>query len=83
MVSEMIVSERLQSVFREVFDDDLLEVRAETAKKDITGWDSMADIKVILGVEAEYDVKFMTSEVVRLRSVTDIIDALAKRGVIA
>lgn len=83
MVSKAMVSDRLQSVFREVFDEDELEVRPETGKKDIAGWDSMADIKLILGVEEEYHVKFTTSEVVHLQFASDIIDALSRRGIIA
>jgi acyl carrier protein len=83
MMDKAMVSERLQGVFREVFEDDALRVGQGTARNDIDGWDSMADIKLILGVEEEYHIKFTTSEITRLRSVDDLIDALARRGIAA
>lgn len=76
-----MISERLRSVFCEVFDDDGLEVGADTTKKDIPGWDSMADVKLLIGLEEEYRIKFTTHEVGRLRSVSDVVAALNRRGI--
>jgi len=77
-----VATDRLQSVFREVFDDDQLEIRASTTKTDIPDWDSMADVKLIIGLEDEFRIKFTTSEIGRLQSVGDVVAALSRRGII-
>lgn len=76
-----MVSERLQSVFREVFDDSRLEISEATRKEDIPGWDSLADVRLIIGIEEEYRIRFTTPEIGRLHSVGDVVTVLARRGI--
>lgn len=80
-MSTRMVSERLQSVFREVFDDDRLEISEATRKADIPGWDSLADVRLIIGIEEEYRITFSTPEIGHLHSVGDVVAALARRGI--
>jgi len=76
-----MVSDRIQSVFRETFRDDDLEITEATTKSDIAGWDSLADVKLIISLEEEFDIKFTTNEVGHLQGVGDVMAALARRGI--
>ncbi|MGD0506037.1 MAG: acyl carrier protein [Steroidobacteraceae bacterium] len=60
----------LQTVFRQVFDDDSLVVTEATSAADIDEWDSMAHINLIIAIEKQFDVKFSAAE----------IGALGRRG---
>jgi len=68
---------RLTSVFREVFDDDELELKPEMTADDVDGWDSLANIRLILSVQKAFDIKFSPVEMNRLKNVGDLI-ALTK-----
>lgn len=67
---------QLNIVFQDVFDDDSIEVENSTSAKDISGWDSMAHINLVLGVEQEFGIKFKTSEVAQLNNVGEFVELI-------
>jgi acyl carrier protein len=75
------LDQRLQNVFQEVFDDEDLEVTADTSAKTLANWDSFAQVKLVVGLEEEFDVKFTTDEVATLSSVGELKRALQTKGV--
>jgi acyl carrier protein len=75
------LDQRLQNVFQEVFDDEDLEVTGDTSSKTLANWDSFAQVKLIVGLEEEFDVKFTTDEVATLSSVSELKRALETKGV--
>ncbi len=64
---------KIQSIFRDVIDDDSLEITPDTTRADIPDWDSVAMVQIILAIESEFSVKFTTAEVANLKSVSDIL----------
>lgn len=59
--------ERVQVIFREVFDDPRLELRDEMTAADVDGWDSMAHINLIIALERNLKIKFATAEVSKMK----------------
>lgn len=51
-MSEQEIYERLNEVFRNVFDDDEIEVEAGTTADDIEDWDSLEHINLISAVNS-------------------------------
>ena len=75
------LDQRLQNLFQEVFDDDDLEITDETSAKTLANWDSFAQVKLVVGLEEEFDVKFTTEEVATLSNVGDLKRALRAKGI--
>jgi acyl carrier protein len=75
------LDQRLQNVFQEVFDDEDLEVTADTSVKTLPNWDSFAQVKLVVGLEEEFDVKFTTDEVATLSSAGELKRAIQAKGV--
>jgi acyl carrier protein len=73
--------QRLQNVFQEVFDDEDLEVTDSLSSKTLEAWDSFAQVKLIVGLEEEFDIKFTTDEVAKLSSAGELRKALRTKGV--
>jgi acyl carrier protein len=71
---------RLNHLFRDVFDDDNISVTGDTTAADIDGWDSLAHITLILGVEREFRIKMSAAEVGSLKNVGQMIDLIVARG---
>ncbi|MEM6838128.1 MAG: acyl carrier protein [Cyanobacteria bacterium P01_C01_bin.120] len=70
------IYEQLNTIFQDVFDDDDIAVEDSTSAKDVSGWDSMAHITLVLGVEQEFGIKFKTSEVAQLGNVGEFVDLI-------
>ena len=71
--------ERLQKVFRKVFEDERLLVSEATSAKDIRMWDSLTHLELIAAVEAEFNVKFSFSEVMQFSNVGDMMRTIEKK----
>ncbi|MBR5406925.1 MAG: acyl carrier protein [Lachnospiraceae bacterium] len=69
----MSTQERLQEVFRDVFDDEEIIIGNETTADDIEGWDSLSHVALIVAVQDEFDIKFSIVETSALKNVGDFI----------
>jgi acyl carrier protein len=59
--------DRVQEVFREVFEDPTLVLDDSTTADDIVGWDSLVHINLVIAIEKRLGVKFATAEISRLK----------------
>jgi acyl carrier protein len=69
----------LQNVFREVFDDPGLVLRPETGRDDIEGWDSVAQVKLVLAVEEEFGFQFDENEVSSIGTAGGFLNCIESR----
>ena len=74
------VKPRLTRVFREVFDDETIELADATTADDIDEWDSLSHITLVLAVEREFGVKLKAAEVGSLADVGAMIRLLMDRA---
>lgn len=67
------MQERLQNVFRKVFENESLMISTITSAKDIRMWDSMTHLQLIAAVEEEFKIKFTFNEVMEFETVGDMM----------
>ncbi|MBP3391379.1 MAG: acyl carrier protein [Clostridia bacterium] len=79
MLTEKDVYERLNEVFRDVFDDDGICVGAETTAADIEDWDSLEHIRLIAAVEQEFSIRFKMGEVASMKNVGEMATIILSR----
>ena len=70
---------KLQDIFHDLFDDDGIVLTPETSAKDVPGWDSLKNIKLIVRIEKAFKVKFGTGEVVAAKNVGELIGLIDKK----
>lgn len=70
------VFEKLNEVFRDVFDDENITVNDRTTADDIDGWDSLEHINLIVAVEQCFGVKFTMGEVTGMKNVGEMADII-------
>ncbi|MBM3774797.1 MAG: acyl carrier protein [Acidobacteria bacterium] len=61
------IRDRLQQVFRQVFDDEQLVLAGGMSAKDIEDWDSLQHINLIIAVEKQFGIRFATAEISQLK----------------
>ncbi len=69
------VKEKVQNIFKEVFDEDLM-VEEDTTADDVEDWDSFEHINLVVAMEKEFGVKFPMKKVVVLNNVGEMIDLI-------
>lgn len=72
----MDVMEKLQDVFREVFDDDTIVLNRNMTASNIESWDSLMHINLIVACETVFNIKFAIVDIANLQSVGDIVDLI-------
>ena len=74
------ITDRLNQVFQEVFDNDELQIFDEMTAKDVEEWDSVEHISLVIATEQEFGFRLNAAEVVHLANVGDMIDLLMERA---
>lgn len=70
------VFEKLNEVFRDVFDDESITVTDATTADDIEEWDSLEHINLLAAVEQEFGMKFNMGQVVSMKNVGEMADII-------
>ena len=70
------VFEKINEVFREVFDDESIELNDTVTAKDIDGWDSLMHITLVSEIEDAFDIHFDMRDVTKMRNVGDMVDKI-------
>ncbi len=73
------IFERLNNVFRDVFDDESITVSEKTTSADIEDWDSLEHINLIVAVEQEFGIKFNMGEVTTMKNVGEMVNIIESR----
>ena len=75
----MNVTEELTEVFREVFDDDSIQLTPELTADDVEGWDSLSHVNLIIAVEMKFDVEFTQKEIRSFANVGEMIACIESK----
>jgi len=78
MAEQLNVLTKLRTIFRDIFEDDMMSISESTAITDIEDWDSVAHIKLVLTIEEEFAVRMSTEEVSSIKSVAGLIDVIQR-----
>jgi acyl carrier protein len=80
LASPDTVLARVQDVFRAELDNDDLVIGLDTRQKDLKAWDSLAHIRLVSGIEAEFDVQFSLNEIEQIASVRQFVELITQRA---
>ena len=75
----MTPMETLNGIFRQVFEDDTIEITPETTANEVDGWDSLSHVNLILAVESKFKIRFAQRELLTFRNVGDLHNAIVAK----
>ena len=67
-----MISPELKKVILKELNLDDFDLQDETIAPQVPGWDSLNHVNIILAVEKNFNVKFKSYEVLRLKNVGDL-----------
>ena len=72
----MELYDRLNNIFREVFDDDSIKITPEMTANDVDGWDSLSHVNLIVAIETRFGIKFSRKELLVFKNVGDLLKSI-------
>ena len=73
-----ILSE-IESVFRDVLDNELIALSEETSASDIEEWDSLTHIQLVVAVEKNFKLRFDARSIQSWKNIGDMITDIEKK----
>ena len=69
----------VQEIFRSVFDDDSLNIDAQTNSSTVPDWDSLAHLSLVTAIERRFKIRFALGELQGLDDVGALIMLIEKK----
>lgn len=73
------IFEKLTVIFRDVMDNDEIELEENTTAEDIEEWDSLAHVQLIEKIQAVFGVKFSAKEMMSWDDVGEFVDSIISK----
>lgn len=73
------VLEKVQDIFRDVLDNDDIELRTENTADDIENWDSLNHIQIVAEIQDFYKIKFSAREMISWDNVGDMCESILSK----
>jgi len=70
---------KIREIFVDIFDNENLIINDDTCATDIEGWDSLTHISILTALQDEFGVRFDMNEIIGMKNVGDMIDAIIKK----
>jgi acyl carrier protein len=72
------ILKKVNEVFIDVLEEEVL-IKEEYSSDDVDGWDSLTHIMLIVEIEKNLQVKFLSSEIVSWKNVGEMIDCINEK----
>ncbi len=76
-VSQVI--QELNVIFRDVLDNDDINLQPETVAQDVEDWDSLNHIQLVVAIEKHYKIRFTAAEIQGWQNVADMIKSIIQK----
>lgn len=73
------ITEKLQIIFRDIFDDETIVLFDEMTSSDVEDWDSLSHINLISDIGAQFGITFTTDEILNTKNVGEFIKIIEEK----
>ncbi len=73
------ITAKVTELMEDIFDEDDLTYSDALTAADIEEWDSLSNIRFVVGIEKEFGIRFSNSEIAALENVGQMVDFIAAK----
>lgn len=73
------IYDKLNEIFRDILDNDEIELQDETTANDIEEWTSLTHIQLIVEIEKAFSLRFTSEEILEWNNVGEMVDSILAR----
>mgnify|MGYP006096969625 FL=1 len=66
----------IEKVFREVLEEENLSINESFTAHDVDGWDSLTHIILVIEIEKNLKIRFLSSEIISWENIGEMIDCI-------
>lgn len=70
---------KIELIFREVFDDNTIQIAEEMSAADIEEWNSLNHMILVSEVEKVFSIKFKLKDLNKMRNIGDMMDIVTSK----
>lgn len=72
------ILERINRVVVDILGSPDLALTEETTARDVSGWDSLSHVQILLGVENAFGIRLNATEIAQMENTGSLIDLVQK-----
>lgn len=69
--------EDLQEIFRDVLDNEDIELTVNTTADDVDEWDSLTHVQLVVAIEKKFMIKFTSKEILSWNCIGDLVNCIS------
>lgn len=73
------LQDKLNQIFREVFDNDDININPEMTANHVDGWDSLSHVNLIVAIETKFGIRFSQKELLTFKNVGDLLNSIRSK----
>ncbi len=76
MYSKNEILSQVNTIFRDVLENEKLVIKEETTGDDVEEWDSLTHLQLVVAIEKHFTIRFTSSEIINLNNVGEMCDGI-------
>ena len=73
------IRDRVATIVAETLGVDRVSLEDHTTAPDVEGWDSLANVQIIVAIEKTFGIRFRTGEIAAIKNVGDLVARIGGR----
>ncbi len=70
------IMQDINTIFKDVLDNDDLDIQRETTGADVEEWDSLSHIQLVVAIEKHFKIRFDSGEIQGFKNVGEMADSI-------
>ena len=70
------VIRKLNEIVEDIINEGSVSLSETSTSKDVYGWDSLANIQIVVAIEKNLNIKFSSEEIISWKNIGEMIDCI-------
>ncbi len=71
-----VITEKINYIFRDVLENEEINIKYETTANDVDEWDSLSHILLVVAIEKNFQIEFTTKEIQDFKNVGEMCEGI-------